>query len=216
MNAWNSLRQTVLGAAFGAAVLVGAPHGARAYPIDCAIVICMAGGFPASSECAAAKREVIRRITPHPVQPPLQLWNCPMGVDPDVASSVGLSQTSLGRDGLTQEVRQIRDAIEIYQINYWHSTGGENDRDVIIDNTVAGTYDEATGEFSWKKSSYRTGPDWLAEVAGGRREPVYETDSEGRRRIKVGEVNDYPGRLRAVALRFRDYEGRTYSEIVRY
>ncbi len=51
---------------------------ARAYPIDCAIFLCLAGGWPASSDCVAAKAEFIRRITPYPVEPPLQLWRCPM------------------------------------------------------------------------------------------------------------------------------------------
>ncbi|MCE6967535.1 hypothetical protein [Cereibacter sphaeroides] len=105
------LRTVALGAALGTGALGGA-QAAAAYPIDCAILICMAGGFPSSAECAAAKREVIRRITPHPVEPPLQLWNCPMNVDPAVAASIGLAPASLGSDGLTPEVRGIRDAIE--------------------------------------------------------------------------------------------------------
>lgn len=54
------------------------PQPSTAYPIDCAILLCMAGGFPASAECAAAKAEVIRRVTPVPVEPPLQLWRCPL------------------------------------------------------------------------------------------------------------------------------------------
>lgn len=53
---------------------------AAAYPIDCAILLCLAGGFPPSAECAAAKAVFIRRITPFPIEPPLQVWNCPMGV----------------------------------------------------------------------------------------------------------------------------------------
>ncbi len=51
---------------------------ASAYPIDCAIFLCLAGGWPSSADCAAAKAEFIRRITPYPVEPPLQLWRCPM------------------------------------------------------------------------------------------------------------------------------------------
>lgn len=50
---------------------------AQAYPIDCAIFLCLAGGFPASPECAAAEAVFIARI--ESFQPPLQLWNCPMG-----------------------------------------------------------------------------------------------------------------------------------------
>lgn len=56
--------------------LVPAP--AAAYQIDCAILLCLAGGFPASEPCARAKAEMIRRITPWPIEPPLQIWRCPM------------------------------------------------------------------------------------------------------------------------------------------
>ena len=51
---------------------------AAAYPVDCAILLCLAGGFPASTECAHARAVFIRRITPWPIEPPLQIWNCPM------------------------------------------------------------------------------------------------------------------------------------------
>lgn len=51
---------------------------ASAYPIDCAIFLCLAGGWPSAADCVAAKAEFIRRITPYPVEPPLQLWRCPM------------------------------------------------------------------------------------------------------------------------------------------
>lgn len=43
---------------------------ARAYDMDCAIMLCMAGGFPTSAVCSAAYAEMIRRITPWPVRPP--------------------------------------------------------------------------------------------------------------------------------------------------
>ena len=52
---------------------------AQAYPIDCAILLCLSGGWPASEPCARARAEFIRRITPWPVEPPLQIWRCPMG-----------------------------------------------------------------------------------------------------------------------------------------
>ena len=51
---------------------------AVAYPVDCAILLCLAGGWPASPECAHARAVFIRRITPWPIEPPLQIWNCPM------------------------------------------------------------------------------------------------------------------------------------------
>ena len=51
---------------------------AEAYPVDCAILLCLAGGWPASAECAQARAVFIQRITPWPIEPPLQIWNCPM------------------------------------------------------------------------------------------------------------------------------------------
>jgi hypothetical protein len=55
------------------------PARAQTYPIDCAILLCISGGWPASVPCARARAEFIRRITPWPVEPPLQIWRCPMG-----------------------------------------------------------------------------------------------------------------------------------------
>lgn len=52
---------------------------AQAYQIDCAILLCLSGGWPASVPCARARAEFIRRVTPWPVEPPLQIWRCPMG-----------------------------------------------------------------------------------------------------------------------------------------
>lgn len=53
---------------------------ATAYPVDCAILLCLAGGWPGSAECSLARAVFIRRITPWPIEPPLQIWNCPMRV----------------------------------------------------------------------------------------------------------------------------------------
>ncbi len=58
----------------------GASTPAHAYPVDCAILLCLAGGWPASAPCAHARAVFIRRITPWPIEPPLQIWRCPMGV----------------------------------------------------------------------------------------------------------------------------------------
>ena len=55
------------------------PASAQSYQIDCAILLCLSGGWPASTPCARARAEFIRRITPWPVEPPLQIWRCPMG-----------------------------------------------------------------------------------------------------------------------------------------
>lgn len=57
---------------------------AQTYQIDCAILLCLSGGWPASVPCSRARAEFIRRITPWPVEPPLQIWRCPMGASFDV------------------------------------------------------------------------------------------------------------------------------------
>jgi hypothetical protein len=63
----------------------------QTYPIDCAILLCLSGGWPASAPCARARAEFIRRITPWPVEAPLQIWRCPMGAsfqrEPDSETS---------------------------------------------------------------------------------------------------------------------------------
>lgn len=59
---------------------------AEAYAVDCAILLCLAGGWPSSAECTHARAVFIRRITPFPIEPPLQIWRCPMGVAANSAS----------------------------------------------------------------------------------------------------------------------------------
>ncbi len=52
---------------------------AQTYQIDCAILLCLSGGWPGSVPCTRARAEFIRRITPWPIEPPLRIWRCPMG-----------------------------------------------------------------------------------------------------------------------------------------
>ena len=87
------LRTTALAVATAATGFVTAPERAEAqsYQIDCAILLCLSGGWPASVPCARARAEFIRRITPWPVEPPLQIWRCPIGAsfedDPSTLNS---------------------------------------------------------------------------------------------------------------------------------
>lgn len=76
-----SISRFVIASAIGTLpILGGANHAsAQSYPIDCAILLCLSGGWPTSVPCARARAEFIRRITPWPVEPPLQIWRCPMG-----------------------------------------------------------------------------------------------------------------------------------------
>lgn len=53
-----------------AGALTSGAQRASAYDMDCAIMLCIAGGFPASTVCSAAYAEMIRRVTPWPIQPP--------------------------------------------------------------------------------------------------------------------------------------------------
>ena len=73
------MKSVLLAAAIGTVGLAApAPAVAQSYPIDCAILLCLAGGWPASVPCTRARAEFVRRITPWPVEPPLQIWRCPM------------------------------------------------------------------------------------------------------------------------------------------
>lgn len=76
MSFGSALRRILLG---GIVIFVN-PAASSAYPVDCAILLCLAGGWPASAECSHARAVFIRRITPWPIEPPLQIWRCPMGV----------------------------------------------------------------------------------------------------------------------------------------
>lgn len=214
-------RTTVAAAAIGA-TLIGAPvQPVAAYPIDCAILLCLAGGFPPSAECTAAKAEMIRRITPWPVEPPLQLWNCPMSVPADVAQAVGMVNVGLGPDGLTPEVRKYRDGIEIYHIEkYENYTSGKDENDHFTDRTKVGAYDEQ-GNFFWRGSSFANGPDWLRQAAdvGGVAYTYcqHETDNGWCKGSKETRYrNEEVRHLRGIGMRFQDYEGNFHTEFVRY
>lgn len=191
------------------------PQDAKAYPIDCAILLCMAGGFPASTECSAAKAEVIRRITPWPIEPPLQLWRCPLGISTQDAALAGISVPQLGPDGLTPEVRAYRDGIEIYHVRYTRVTSGDENGSVQ-DDTVQGRYDRE-GNFSWVNSSFVEGPEWLSEIPGATRRTIIEDDTPAYRRPQIiGHENSARGRLRGIAMRYRDHEGTLHFQWVGY
>lgn len=215
-------RSLTLAAVFALAGATVPVTPAQAYPIDCAILLCMAGGFPASVECSRAKAEVIRRITPWPVEPPLQLWRCPMGVSAEDAALAGIPAPQLGPDGLTPEVRAYRDAMEIYHIRYRRFRDPHEGDILVEDNTQTGAYGR-TGEFSWRRASYEDGPAWLADAVGGRRIPlrvcIRDNDTGCLAYQTIGTINrgarDLTS-LRGVAFRYRDYTGAYHHEFVRY
>ena len=195
----------------------------NAYPIDCAILLCLAGGFPSSAECTAAKVEMIRRITPFPIEPPLQLWNCPMTIPASLMAELALPTPDVGPDGLTPDVRAYRDGIEIYHISQYRRWQSDGDMKVI-DNTSKGVYG-TDGRFSWVPSSYERGPAWLAEVSGGRTISVQTCtrDSGGDNETCISWATHTENRagmtfgsLRGVAIRTRDHEGKYTTEFARY
>lgn len=213
---------TMLVGAMAAAVSMTAAQPAAAYPIDCAILLCLAGGFPPSTECAAAKAKMIQRITPWPIEPPLQLWNCPLSIPADLAAAIGMSDAGLGADGLTDDVREYRDAVEIYHIRNYYIRKSGDDRETV-DITQKGVYDE-NGDFHWVSSSYERGPEWLADAVGGKRIPITECVLNGRDGCRKYEIVRYENRastgifsrIRGVAIRTKDYEGNYTVEYVSY
>ena len=120
----------LLGSFIGAANRVQA----QTYQIDCAILLCLSGGWPASVPCARARAEFIRRITPWPVEPPLQIWRCPMGA----------SYRSIAPSNEPNRVYDVRYARQ-------HESGRDGDcnRSAVI---YLGTYG-IQGEFSWARST---------------------------------------------------------------
>lgn len=89
---------------------------AQAYPVDCAILLCLAGGWPASAECAHARAVFIARITPWPVEPPLQIWNCPMraSLGRENAPIDRLFEIALRREDTPQPKSTVHSPVELY------------------------------------------------------------------------------------------------------
>lgn len=119
-----------------AAVASFTPQRAEAYPIDCAILLCLAGGWPASAECSRARAEFVRRITPWPVEPPLQVWRCPMHTTVRLDDAPGGTRQPMTRliaaisgaspqQGVQQSVPEIGPAV-------FHTVGREALLDSIL------------------------------------------------------------------------------------
>lgn len=163
---------------------------ANAYPIDCAIALCLPGGFPASAECTQAKIEVIRRVTPFPIEPPLQLWRCPM--------NTGASLPGLDADGLTPELRHYRAGIEVWELHK-RSTGGSGGRESTV-TAMRNHYDDA-GQFVRSGVLRDDIPAWVAAAV------------QEHAGLPLG--SDY-GSFRAILFKFEDYRGEASTEWIRY
>ena len=110
---------------------------AQENPIDCEILICMAAGFPAASGCTPALTEMLDRVKPWPIEPPLQIWNCPMNIPREYGNyEIDLASPEYA----------FATSFNVYNVDI------DADRDegdcTRIMNIEHGTYDE-TGDFSW-------------------------------------------------------------------
>ena len=187
----NSLStRTVLAATVVAVVPAFAPKPVVAYSIDCALLLCLPGGFPASEPCNRAYAEMIRRITPWPIEPPLQLWNCPLNVVIGVVSPGGSSSGDA--------VRSLQQGIEVWQVSKrsTNSSGGRGSEAYAVRN-----YYDATGNYRSQSVSGRAVPEWVEEQI----------------RVHTGTslASDY-GNFNAILMRYHDHEGTPFYEWVRY
>ncbi len=211
-----TLRSLAVGFATSSLILLANP--AAAYPVDCAILLCLAGGWPASVECAHARAVFIARITPWPVEPPLQIWNCPMHADYRRAKPVErlfeiafkppsqrpLSLPTLPFPALIPVVNQadvdISDpaydfvrSIRVIQIEYraYHDMDGHCHRPYQVN---VGRYGEQ-GEFRWTRGDLTDVPS-ASDFAPG------------------ASCSNYT--FRSVFVDWKDYEGTYGFEEVRY
>ncbi|WP_149758676.1 hypothetical protein [Roseivivax sediminis] len=122
---------------------------ARAYQIDCAILLCLSGGWPTSAPCTAARAEFIRRITPWPIEPPLQIWRCPMGVafrpDDTKAPSQRLYEIAFDADAAPLQSRPMRaPSHEPLPAILTRATEGDFDGDALL-HRIADDYTSDNG-----------------------------------------------------------------------
>ena len=195
-------------------VFIGAPVASGAYPIDCAILLCLAGGFPSSPDCSAAKIEMIRRITPWPVEPPLQIWRCPMGAayqslpqDPwarlyrvsgEYSTENGTADTDIS--GSTFDfVRAIR----VYDVSwnrYPRKEGSGSDGNWVCEGggrVRVGSYGQQ-GDYAWSNIDITALPSWVG------------VDLRSTARC------DNEGRFRGIGIGWSDAEGHHDFEVVEY
>lgn len=208
--------------AIGLTPLAAKPAAAQGYQIDCAILLCLAGGWPASVPCARARAEFIRRITPWPVEPPLQIWRCPMRAaleTPDpVARLYGLAgfnprpEASPAREMETFHLAEtvgngadidvsgsafafIR-SIDVFDAYLSQGVVGEGEQCRRTARIRHGSYD-STGQFRWRIAS------------PGELPPAFQGDE--------GFGATCPSiRVRAVFVDWEDHEGTYGSEQVNY
>ena len=176
-----SIRNSLGGVAVGVVSSL-ALQAAKAYQVDCAILLCLAGGWPASAERAHARAVFIWRITPWPIEPPLQIWRCPMRVAergplqstaPRVWDTSNQARENLGQVILAQVVEGGADidisglefdfvrSIRVWDVRYYsHRERGRDDDCSESHNIRLGTYG-IQGEFVWQRATPAAAPQWV-------------------------------------------------------
>ncbi len=202
----------LIAAVMGAAFAGVASQPAAAYQIDCAILLCLAGDFPPSEPCTRAHAEIIRRITPWPIEPPLQLWRCPMRagmpmsepVAPQVTEAVFTpksSQKLLGErppeallwQTFGEDVTDYVMAIKVYDLTYRRRQNRDGDC-IVTSSFRMGTYDR-DWNFHWDRADLGMSPDWFFDTH-------YSGCSEAW--------------FRGVGMEWKDHEGTRGTETVNY
>lgn len=200
-----SIRLAVAALSFAAAAL---PTRSDAYPIDCAILLCLAGGWPSAPECTAARAEFIRRITPWPVEPPLQIWRCPMGVNlakPQNSPLARLYEISADQPPAPAPT-EAREAMRALAERI-----AQAPRDIdadLVPVASEGTYSDESGTadidisspaFDFVRSIHVFDVDWYRRWKGGKDDEICIT-SESRVRLGAyGAQGDYSWSKMAVA-----------------
>ena len=165
-----------LGGILAALLSIVSPQPAKAYQVDCAILLCLAGGWPASAECAHARAVFIRRITPWPIEPPLQIWRCPMGISMSTPmqsrpspARVILAQISEGGgadiDISGFEFDFVR-SIRVWDVrHYSHQRRGRDDDCSERFYMRLGSYGRQ-GDFGWQNTNPDAAPSWVLPSRG--------------------------------------------------
>ena len=207
-----ALTKTLAAVSLATTLISLTPQPATAYQIDCAILLCLAGGFPPSAPCAAARAEMIRRITPWPIEPPLQLWRCPMRAEflkqssPTERSLVAIAfvtphlslpqshpQSTEALPVYDSAIESYLAAIKVYDLTYRRHRNHDGDCNVSARLWI-GSYD-VFGDFGWRRADVGASPGWVFDTS-------YSQCSEAW--------------FRGVGLEWRDYEGSQGTEVVTY
>ncbi len=215
-----SVRTAAAAAAISVSSLVGSVEPAQAYQVDCAILLCLAGGWSAPAPCAHARAEFIRRITPWPIEPPLQIWRCPMGASlsapaplspmerlydiafrdalqvstpPDPLPLVRVQSDARADIDISGDAFDFVRSIRVFHIQLSQRKNRDGDC-ISSDSTRLGSYG-IQGDYHWTRSS-------VAQIP-----PASDLPNTGHCR----SVN-----YRSVFVDWRDHEGNYGFEEVRY